>query len=101
MDVHLPGPVEVLVDGRPVALGATRQRALLAMLALDAGRAVSADRLAEGLWGEQVPASATRWSSTTFRSCAASEIRRLGELRLRALELAIDSDPASGRHLVS
>jgi len=48
------------VDGRLVALGAPKQRAVLAMLALEAGRTLSADRLAEGLWGEQPPSSAPK-----------------------------------------
>jgi peptide/nickel transport system substrate-binding protein len=48
----------VVVDGGPVALGARKQRAVLAMLVLDANRPVPADRLAEGLWGESPPASA-------------------------------------------
>ena len=60
LDLRLLGPVEVRIDGRVVALGAPKQRAVLAMLALEAGRTVSADRLAEGLWGEQPPASAPK-----------------------------------------
>src|SRR5688572_12863981 len=58
MDVLLLGPVEVLVDGRTAALGATKQRAVLAMLALEAGHTVASDRLADGLWGERVPPTA-------------------------------------------
>ena len=57
MELLLLGPVELRVGGQPVALGAPQQRAVLAMLALEAGRVVSADRLAEGLWGEDLPAS--------------------------------------------
>ena len=60
MDVRLLGPVEVSVDDGPVAIGATKQRALLAMLALDAGAAVSAERLIDGLWGDEPPASAPK-----------------------------------------
>ena len=60
MDLRLLGPVDARVDGRPVELGPPKQRAVLAMLALRAGRTVSADRLVEGLWGEQPPASATK-----------------------------------------
>jgi len=60
MDVHLLGPIEARLDGRPIALGARKQRAVLAMLALQVGRTVSADRLAEGLWGEQPPLSAPK-----------------------------------------
>src|SRR3954447_18447300 len=57
MELLLLGPVELRVGGEQVALGARQQRAVLAMLALEAGRVVSADRLAEGLWGEDLPAS--------------------------------------------
>ena len=44
--------------GQPLPLGARKQRAVLAMLALEANRPVSADRLSEGLWGESLPPSA-------------------------------------------
>ena len=60
MDVSLLGPIEVRLDGRPIALGARKQRAVLAMLALQVDRTVSADRLAEGLWGEELPPSAAK-----------------------------------------
>jgi ABC-type transport system substrate-binding protein len=49
------GPLEVLRSGRPVPLGGPRQRAVLALLLLDANRAVSMDRLAEDVWGGQPP----------------------------------------------
>jgi hypothetical protein len=55
MDVRVLGPVEASVDGRPIALGGGKPRALLAMLALNAGSAVSAARLVDGLWGERPP----------------------------------------------
>src|SRR5215203_6355997 len=58
MRLSILGPVEASVDGRPVALGDAKQRAVLAMLGLEANRAVTADRLIEGLWGEQPPPSA-------------------------------------------
>jgi DNA-binding SARP family transcriptional activator len=58
MDVRVLGPVEASVDGRPIALGGGKPRALLAMLALNAGSAVSAARLVDGLWGERPPATA-------------------------------------------
>src|SRR4051794_36222326 len=60
MDVFLLVPVEARFDGRPIALGAPKQRALLAMLALKCGRTVSAERLADGLWGDARPASAPK-----------------------------------------
>ena len=43
-----------------IALGGAKPRALLAMLALDAGSSVSAARLIDGLWGEQPPATASK-----------------------------------------
>lgn len=52
--------VEVLVDGAPAALGAPKQRALLAMLLVNRRRVVSADALVDGLWGESPPASAVQ-----------------------------------------
>lgn len=59
MDFRILGPVEVLDDaGRSVALGGARQRALLAILLLHAGEAVSVDRLADDLWGDEPPATA-------------------------------------------
>jgi DNA-binding SARP family transcriptional activator len=49
------GSVRVAVDARDVKLAAPRQRALLAMLLLDANRTVSAARLIDGIWGEAPP----------------------------------------------
>jgi DNA-binding SARP family transcriptional activator len=54
----LLGPLEVTSEGAPLELGGPKQRALLALLLLDAGRAVSTDRLIEALWGEQPPRTA-------------------------------------------
>jgi DNA-binding SARP family transcriptional activator len=56
--VDVLGPVEAWVDGRRVALGGQRPRALLAVLALMRGRVVSSERLIDELWGEDPPARA-------------------------------------------
>jgi predicted ATPase/DNA-binding SARP family transcriptional activator len=56
MQIRLLGPVEVLVDGRPATPRATAERSLLALLALSAGRVVSADVLLTAMWGEELPA---------------------------------------------
>ena len=53
------GPVAAAVDGVPVALGPTKQRALLAFLLLRANRVVARDQLMEALWGERPPETAT------------------------------------------
>ncbi|WP_460352629.1 BTAD domain-containing putative transcriptional regulator [Actinoallomurus acanthiterrae] len=51
------GPLEVRAsDGAPVAVGGPRVRALLALLLLDAGRVVTAERLIDALYGEDPPA---------------------------------------------
>ena len=161
MQISVLGPVEVSVDGQPVAIGAGKPRALLALLALHEGTTVSTARLVEGLWGEAPPASAHKmvqlyvsqlrkalangedggeiltrgrgyelrlgeggldaqrfeqlitrgmprealvlWRGAPLADVAdepfaGGEIRRLEELRLRAIELAVDSDLAGGRH---
>lgn len=53
------GPLEVLVDGRPLPLGGVKQRSVLAMLLAEANRVVSADKMAEVIW-DQDPDEKTR-----------------------------------------
>ena len=60
MEIRVLGPVEVEVDERRLILGGPKQRAVLALLALNANLTVSVDRLIEGLWGEEQPASAAK-----------------------------------------
>ncbi|RSM45985.1 tetratricopeptide repeat protein [Amycolatopsis balhimycina DSM 5908] len=60
--VRLLGEVDVLVNGRPVDLGTPRQRCVLAVLALEVGQVVRADRLVERVWG----ADATPRTRTTL-----------------------------------
>ena len=60
MQIHLLGPVEASSDDCRVALGGPKPRALLAMLALEAGTTVSAERLIDGLWGDEPPATAAK-----------------------------------------
>ena len=162
MELLVLGPIEVRTDGCQIPLGASKQRAVLAMLSLRANSTVSTDELIEGLWGEHPPATAgkmvqqyvsqlrrlladgngrgevivtrgrgyelripsddvdalrfaglvergaARQALTLWRGralddiadepFAAAEIRRLEELRLNALEQAIDADLAEGRH---
>jgi len=58
MEVRLLGPLEVLAAGEPLALGGTKQRAVLAMLALQGNHVVSRDSLIDGLWGQTPPSTA-------------------------------------------
>jgi len=61
MQFRVLGPVEVVDDeGRMVALGGARQRALLAALLLHANEVAPLDRLIEELWGENPPATRSK-----------------------------------------
>ncbi|HLL66558.1 MAG TPA: BTAD domain-containing putative transcriptional regulator [Micromonosporaceae bacterium] len=55
MDIRVLGPVELWHDGAPVALARRQQRLVLGILALEANRLVSSDRLIDQLWGDAVP----------------------------------------------
>ncbi|MEV0681871.1 BTAD domain-containing putative transcriptional regulator [Actinosynnema sp. NPDC050436] len=61
----LLGPVEVLLDGRRVPVRAGKHRALLAALALRAGRVVPVHELVAFLWGDDPPAR-TRGTLQTY-----------------------------------
>lgn len=49
------GPLRVEVGGHELSIGSAKQRRLLGALLVDAGTVVSADRLAEILWGDDQP----------------------------------------------
>jgi YVTN family beta-propeller protein len=92
--VGLLGLVELRLDDQVVALGAAKQRAVLAILALHANAPVSADRLSEGLWGERPPASAPKnvqlYVSRLRKAIEGSDAEIL--TRGRGYELRIDAD---------
>jgi DNA-binding SARP family transcriptional activator/WD40 repeat protein/tRNA A-37 threonylcarbamoyl transferase component Bud32 len=52
------GPLEVVVEGRPLKLGGPRQRAVLAALLTHINQTVSQDALIDAVWGEDPPGSA-------------------------------------------
>ncbi|WP_430783641.1 BTAD domain-containing putative transcriptional regulator [Actinoplanes sp. G11-F43] len=58
MRFRLLGPVEASEEGRAVALGALKQRHLLAALLFDGGHPVTFETLIDRLWGEEPPADA-------------------------------------------
>ncbi|MDI6100090.1 BTAD domain-containing putative transcriptional regulator [Actinoplanes sp. NEAU-A12] len=70
-------------DGTPIPPGGPRQRALLAMLLLDAGRPAGIDRLIDGLYGDEPPAGAG--------NALQSQVSRLRQ------ELPVELDPAGYR----
>lgn len=51
------GPLEVSEDGRRIELARAKERALLAVLLLNANRVVSSDRLIDALWEEHAPST--------------------------------------------
>jgi DNA-binding SARP family transcriptional activator len=58
MDFRILGSLEILDDGRAIALPGTKPRALLALLLLHANETLTADRIIDELWGERPPAAA-------------------------------------------
>ena len=59
LEFRILGPLEVSDETGHVALGGPKQRGLLAILVLEAGRVVPTDRLVDSLWGEEAPRTAT------------------------------------------
>jgi len=60
MEFRILGPLEVSDDGRDLALGAGRRRALLADLLLHHGEVLSTERLVDDLWGASPPEHAVK-----------------------------------------
>jgi YVTN family beta-propeller protein len=58
MEFLVLGSLEVVSDGRSLPLGGAKQRAVLAVLVLNANRVVSTDQLIDALWGERAPEGA-------------------------------------------
>jgi hypothetical protein len=56
-------------EGEPVAVGRRRERTLLAVLLLEAGRAVSIDRLVSLLWDDDPPATRAPRCARTRLGC--------------------------------
>src|SRR5262245_16054433 len=58
MEFGILGPLTVLEDGREVQIKGIKERSVLAILLLEEGRPVSADRLIDELWGDEPPPTA-------------------------------------------
>ncbi len=58
LEFRILGPTEVWNEDQQLQLGGPKQRAVLAVLLLEAGRVVSTDRLIDLLWGEEPPTTA-------------------------------------------
>ena len=75
-EVRLLGPVQAVRAGREVPLGGPRQRAVLALLVLEAGRVVLAERLIEELWRGSPPPGAAIRCGRMCRGCGRRWRRR-------------------------
>src|SRR5919199_2395843 len=60
LEFRILGPLDVLDDDRTIELGAPRQRAVLAILLVHLGEAVSVDRIVDLMWGERPPPTAVK-----------------------------------------
>jgi DNA-binding NarL/FixJ family response regulator/DNA-binding SARP family transcriptional activator len=60
VEYRILGPLEVVDEGEPVALGRLKERLVLATLLLHANEFVSRERLIDELWGESPPPTARK-----------------------------------------
>jgi DNA-binding SARP family transcriptional activator len=74
LEFRLLGPLEVKDDSASVPIGGQKQRAVLALLLLDAGHVVSTDRLIGALWGESPP----RTAATSLQNFVSQLRKQLG-----------------------
>ncbi|HZE38515.1 MAG TPA: BTAD domain-containing putative transcriptional regulator [Stackebrandtia sp.] len=90
MDIRLLGAVEAVADGRAVDIGHARQRAVLAVLAVDAGTVLSTDTLADRVWG---PDNGARHRDSLYNYI--SRLRRAlpGVIARRGGGYVFDEDP--------
>jgi predicted ATPase/DNA-binding SARP family transcriptional activator len=90
VDIAVLGPLELRGrTGETVAVAGARLRTLLVLLALDANRVVSADRLIDGVWGDDPPAAAGNALQA-----------RVSRLRRIAPELIVEAVPGGYRLVV-
>lgn len=101
LHLRLLGPVEAVAAEGRIDLGGAKPRALLAALALEPGRVVSATRLVDVVWSENPPASARAliqtYVSTLRRSFAEAGhpdiiVTRAPGYALRADAAVVDAD---------
>ena len=83
LEFRILGSLEVWGDEGPIKLGGQKQRAVLALLLLNAGRVVPTDTIVDQLWGEHPPPTAT----TSLQNYV-SQLRKL--LGSDALEMSAE-----------
>jgi len=81
MEFRVLGPLEASEAGERIPVGGTKQRALLAVLLLNANRVVPRDRLIDALWEEEPPETARKAVRVAGRSvCQALHACQTGTL---------------------
>ena len=95
LQFRILGPLEVWRDGAIVELGARKQRAVLALLLLNANRVVPTERLIDELWGHTPPETAR----SALQVYIAGLRKALGgegtALRTRGPGYALDVEPGA------
>lgn len=88
MQINILGPVSVVADGHTHAIRANKVRAMLATLALEAGRAVSNEDLVDELWSGHAignTRNALQANATRLRRAIDPALRRSATSVLRAV----------------
>jgi tetratricopeptide (TPR) repeat protein len=97
VDLQLLGPVRLWVAGRPVGVGVRMQRFVLAVLALEANRLVTTDRLIDLTWPEQPPPTGRRIIQTQISRLRATlagvGVDTVVRLRSEPAGYLLDGDP--------
>lgn len=68
MRLELLGPLRIWLGDREITLGAPKQRAVLALLAIRANEIVGVEQIIDGVWGDDIPASAANCVHTYVAS---------------------------------
>src|SRR5512133_1985089 len=79
MEFRILGPLEVVEDGSPVALGTLKERLVLSVLLLHANEFVSRERLIDDLWGEAPPPTARQAVSVYLSKLRKALSRHVGD----------------------
>src|SRR5205814_3990177 len=74
MQFRILGPLQILVGGRELSLGRSREQRVLATLLLSANRVVPLDRLIDAVWDDRPPDTAGK----LVRNCVSTLRHRLG-----------------------
>ena len=95
--IRVLGAFQVVVDGVDATPAAPKERALLAMLVLNAGHVFSADRIIDELWPGLDPSGHVTPCTSAWRRCASSCGRRMARRGWSSWPLGTASKPTPTR----